>query len=451
MFEAITKSLEAVFDRLRGRGRLTRENIQEGLREVRTALLEADVNYKVVKDLINRVTEKAVGEEVLQSVAPGQQIVKIIYDELVRLMGPVGQPMTFQEGNPTVIMLVGLHGCGKTTTSAKLAKLALSKGRKPLLVAADIQRPAAIEQLKVLGKQLGIPVYSENGGQPPLLCQRAFDYAIKNGQNVVILDTAGRLHIDEELMAELREIKERTKPYSVLFVCDAMTGQDAVNSAKEFNSQLEFDGAILTKMDGDTRGGAALSIKAVTGKPIKYVGVGEKLDMLEEFYPDRMASRILGMGDVVTLVEKAQAAVKEEDAKAFARKIKEESLTLEDFLDQLQKIKKMGPLQELLSMIPGMGTKMEGLEVEEAQMKKIEAMIQSMTKEERANPDLIDGSHRQRIARGSATTPHDINQLLKQFRFMKKMLKTAFGGATSLSRMGLPKGLPAGMFKGKRK
>ncbi len=450
MFESITKSLEAVFDRLRGRGRLTKENIQEGLREVRTALLEADVNYKVVKDLIQKVSEKAVGEEVLQSVTPGQQIVKIIYDELVSLMGPVGQPLTFHEGNPTVIMLVGLHGCGKTTTAAKLAKLALSKGSKPRLVAADVQRPAAVEQLKILGNQLGISVYSENGGQPPLLCQRAMEYAIKNGLNTVILDTAGRLHIDEELMAELREVKERTKPHVILFVCDAMTGQDAVNSAKEFNSQLEFDGAILTKLDGDTRGGAALSIKAVTGKPIKYVGVGEKLEMLEEFYPDRMASRILGMGDVVTLVEKAQAAVKEEEAKAFARKIKEESLTLEDFLDQLQKVKQMGPLQELLNMIPGFGTKVEGLEVEETQMKKIEAMIQSMTREERRNPDIIDGSRRQRIAKGSATSPHDINQLLKQFRFMKKMLKQM--STTSPFRMGLPKGLPVGVLKkGKRK
>ncbi|HHT9132130.1 MAG TPA: signal recognition particle protein [Candidatus Tripitaka californicus] len=449
MFESITKSLEAVFDRLRGKGRLSRENIQEGLREVRTALLEADVNYKVVKDLIQRVTEKAVGEEVLQSVTPGQQVIKIIYDELIKLMGPVGQPLTFQEGNPTVIMLVGLHGCGKTTTAAKLAKLALSKGRKPLLVAADVQRPAAVEQLKVLGKQLGIPVYSENGGQPPLLCERAVEHAIKNGQNTIVLDTAGRLHIDEELMSELREIKERTKPHVILFVCDAMTGQDAVNSAKEFNAQLEFDGAILTKLDGDTRGGAALSVKAVTGKPIRYVGVGEKLEMLEEFYPDRMASRILGMGDVVTLVEKAQAAVKEEEAKAFARKIKDESLTLEDFLDQLQKVKKMGPLQELMGMIPGMGTKMEGMQVEEAQMKKIEAVMQSMNKAERKNPDIIDGSRRQRIATGSATTPHDVNQLLKQFRFMKKMLKQM--STTSPFRMGLPKGVPVGMLKGKRK
>ncbi len=447
MFESITKSLTTVFDRFRGRGRLTKENIQDGLREIRTALLEADVNYKVVKDLIQRVTEKAVGEEVLQSVTPGQQIVKIIYDELVHLMGPVGQPITFQEGNPTVIMLVGLHGCGKTTTTAKLAKLALSRGRKPLLVAADIQRPAAVEQLKVLGKQLGVPVYSESGGKPPLICEKAVESATKNGQNVVIMDTAGRLHIDEELMAELREVKERTKPHVILFVCDAMTGQDAVNSAREFNSKLEFDGAILTKLDGDTRGGAALSVKAVTGKPIKYVGVGEKLEMLEEFYPDRMASRILGMGDVITLVEKAQAAVEVGEAKAFAKKIKEESLTLEDFLGQLQKVKQMGPLKELISMIPGMSSGMEGLTVEENQLKKIEAMIYSMTQAERKNPDIIDGSRRQRIAKGSATTPQDINQLLKQFRLMKKMLKQM--STTSPFRMGLPKGLPVKIFKGK--
>jgi signal recognition particle subunit SRP54 len=449
MFESISKTLEGIFDKLRGRGRLTRENVQDGLREVRTALLEADVNYRVVKDFIHRVTEKAVGEEVVQSVTPGQQIVKIIHDELVEIMGPVGPTLTFQEGGPTVVMLVGLHGCGKTTTAAKLAKLVLSKGRKPLLVAADVQRPAAIEQLKVLGKQLGVHVYSEDSGQPPSICQRAVDYARQNALDVVVLDTAGRLHIDEELMRELREIRERVQPSYIYFVCDAMTGQDAVNSAKEFHSHLEFDGSILTKLDGDTRGGAALSIKAVTGKPIKFVGVGEKLDKLEEFYPDRMASRILGMGDVVTLVEKAQAAVTEEQAKAFAKKIKDETLTLDDFLAQLQQLKRMGPLQELLGMIPGLGNKLEGIDVNEGQMKRIEAIMQSMTREERTNPDIIGGNRKLRIARGSGSTPQEVNQLLKQFKFMKKMLKQA-STASSPFRMGMPRGFPAGLRKDKK-
>lgn len=450
MFESISKTLEGIFDKLRGRGRLTKENIQDGLREVRTALLEADVNYRVVKQFINRVTEKAVGEEVIRSVTPGQQIVKIIHDELVNIMGPVGPTLTFSEGGPTIIMLVGLHGCGKTTTVAKLARLVMSKGRKPLMVAADVQRPAAIKQLKVLGQQLGVPVYSEDSAQPAMICQRAVDYAREHSLDAIILDTAGRLHIDEELMSELRDIRDRLNPTHIFFVCDAMTGQDAVNSAKEFNSQLEFDGVILTKLDGDTRGGAALSIKAVTGKPVKFVGVGEKLDRLEEFYPDRMASRILGMGDVVTLVEKAQEVADEEKARSFARKIRDDALTLEDFMDQLQQVRRMGPLQEILGMIPGMGNKLEGLDVDDRQMDKIEAIMRSMTKEERLKPDIIGGSRRARIARGSGTTLQDVNQLLKQFKFMKKMLKQMSSGGPM--KMGMPRGgaFPMGFGRGNR-
>jgi signal recognition particle subunit SRP54 len=449
MFESISSSLEGIFDKFRGRGRLSKENIHDGLREVRTALLEADVNYRVVKDFIKRVSEKAEGEEVIKSVTPGQQIIKIIHDELVNIMGPVGSTLTFRDGAPTVIMLVGLQGCGKTTTTAKVAKLVMSKGRKPLMVAADVKRPAAIKQLKVLGQQLGVPVYSEDSEDPTGICQRSVEHAREQSLDVVILDTAGRLHIDEELMGELREIRDTTEPGHIFFVCDAMTGQDAVNSAKEFNSNIEFDGAILTKLDGDTRGGAALSIKAVTGKPIKFVGVGEKLDKLEEFYPDRMASRILGMGDVVTLVEKAQAVTDEEQAKSFARKIKDDTLTIDDFLGQLQQVKQMGPLQDILGMIPGMSGKLDGMNVDDGQMNRIEAIMRSMGKEERQKPDIIGGSRRARIARGSGTTIQDVNQLLKQFKMMKKMLKQVSGGG--LMGRGLPKmGFPMGLGRGKK-
>ncbi|MEE9201111.1 MAG: signal recognition particle protein [Candidatus Brocadiales bacterium] len=447
MFESISSSLESVFNKFRGRGRLTNQNIKDGLREVRTALLEADVNYRVVKDFIKRVGVKAEGEDVIKSVTPGQQIIKIIHEELVDIMGPVGPTLTFKEGGPTVIMLVGLQGCGKTTTTAKLAKLVMSKGRKPLLVAADIKRPAAIKQLQVLGKQLGVPVYSEPSGQPTAICQKAVDHAKENSLDVVLLDTAGRLHIDEELMEELRDIRDRVKPDHTFFVCDAMTGQDAVNSAKEFDSQLEFNGAILTKLDGDTRGGAALSIKAVTGKPIKFVGVGEKLDKLEEFHPDRMASRILGMGDIVTLVEKAQSVTDEDQAMDFARKIREDTLTIDDFMEQLQQVKKMGPLQEILGMIPGIGNKLDGLDVDDSQMDRTEAIMRSMSKEERRRPVIITGSRRARIARGSGTSIQDVNQLLKQFKFVKKMLKQVSGGPM---KMRMPKmGLPMGFGKGK--
>lgn len=445
MFESITNSLGGVLGKFRGKGRLTEENIKDGLHEVRLALLEADVNYKVVKNFIKQVTERSVGEEVIKSVAPGQQVVKIVHDELIKLMGESDTSIPFKEGEQTLVMLVGLQGSGKTTTAGKLAKLILSKGKKPLLVAADIQRPAAVEQLKVLGKQLDIAVYFEKDSQPVKICREAVKHAKENNYDVVILDTAGRLHIDNELMLELREIKDTLGPDQIYFVCDAMTGQDAVNSAKEFDDQLGFDGVILSKLDGDTRGGAALSIRAVTGKPIKFVGIGEKLDRLEEFHPDRMASRILGMGDVVSLVERAQQAIDLEEAQKLSRKIQNDTLSLEDFLVQLQQVKKMGPIKEVLGMIPGLGNKMDDLNVDEKQLQKVEAIIKSMTVQERLAPDIINGSRRQRVANGSGTTVQDVNQLLKQFKSMKKLMKHFKGNEKSLKKMGMfSGGMPFG-------
>jgi len=449
MFESITGNFETIFNKMRGRGKLSEQNIQDGLREVRVALLEADTNYKVVKDFIKKVTEKAVGEEVLKSVTPGQQIIKIVQTEMANLMGPGDSTIKYVDGDITVIMLAGLQGSGKTTTAGKLASMILSKGKSPLLVAADVQRPAAIEQLQVIGKQLNIPVYTEKGSNPLKICKWALKRAFLDKHNVVILDTAGRLHVDEELMLELNQIKKQIKPTQIFFVCDSMTGQDAVNSAKEFHSQLDFDGVILTKLDGDTRGGAALSIKAVTGKPIKFVGVGEKLDKLEEFHPDRMASRILGMGDVVSLVEKAQSAIDEKDAEKLEQKIKDNTLTLDDFLSQLQQVKKMGSMKDILGMIPGMGKKMKGMDVDENQLKRVEAMIRSMTLEERMNPDKIEGSRRNRISHGSGTKSQDVSQLLKQFKQMKKMFRS-LGDIDPKSFQG-EVGMPADAMKLPRK
>ncbi len=448
MFESITGNFDTIFNKMRGRGRLTEQNINDGLREVRVALLEADTNYKVVKDFIKNVTAKAVGEEVLKSVTPGQQIVKIVQTEMANLMGPGDSTIKYVDGDITVIMLAGLQGSGKTTTAGKLANMILSKGKSPLLVAADVKRPAAIEQLKVIGRQLKIPVYSEKGSNPLKVCKWALKRAFLDKHNVVILDTAGRLHVDEELMLELTQIKEKIKPTQIFFVCDSMTGQDAVNSAKEFNSQLNFDGVILTKLDGDTRGGAALSIKAVTGKPIKFVGVGEKLDKLEEFHPDRMASRILGMGDVVSLVEKAQQVIDEKEALKLEQKIKDNTLTLDDFLTQLQQVKKMGSMKDILGMIPGVGKKMKGMDVDDNQLKRVEAIIRSMTLEERMNPEKIEGGRRHRISRGSGTNSQDVSQLLKQFKQMKKMFRS-LGDIDPKSFQG--EGLPAGAMKIPRK
>lgn len=431
MFESLANKFQDIRKRIFSSGYLTEKNIEEGLREIRTALLEADVNYKVVKGFINRVQERAVGEDVIKNISPGQQIVKIVSDELTSLMGPADSSIQFAEKGPTIIMMAGLQGSGKTTTCGKLASHLLTKDRRPLLVAADIQRPAAIEQLQILGKTLDVPVFSAPKLSPPKICQKAISFAGKENCDVVILDTAGRLHIDQNLMDELGTIQKKLNPHNIFFVCDAMTGQDAINSTKEFNSRLELDGIILTKLDGDTRGGAALSIKAVTGKPIKFIGTGEKLDRLEEFHPDRMASRILGMGDVVSLVERAEEIMDQEQAEEMQQKILDASFSLEDFLDQLQNIKKMGNIRDLLGMLPGeLGSQLQGVDIDESQFVAIEAIIHSMTPEERQNPDIIDGKRRTRIARGSGSSIQDVNQLLRQFREMRNMMRNIgkFGG-----------------------
>jgi len=423
MFETITESLNAVFRKLRSRGRLTEANINDGLREIRKALLEADVHFKVAKDFIQQVKQRALGQDVLKSVTPGQQIVKIVHDELIALMGPVDHKIPSRGRGPTILMLCGLQGSGKTTTAAKLALFLRRQGRKPMLVAADTQRPAAIDQLEILGKSIEIPVHADRSGtRPPQICLQALDAAEEAGSDALILDTAGRLHIDPAMMAEVSEIAQRLKPQQIYLVCDAMTGQDAVNSAKSFDEQLALDGVILTKLDGDARGGAALSVKAVTGKPIKFVATGEKLDGLEEFHPDRMANRILGMGDVVSLVEKAQAVVDEEQAKKLEQKIRKAKLNLDDFMAQLEQLERMGPMQEILSMV-GLGAQTKDLEMDEKELPRIKAIIRSMTPRERRNPDLIDVSRRRRIAAGSGTEPADVNSLLKQFKQMKKMMK----------------------------
>jgi len=423
MFETLSTSLDNVLRKLRLKGRLTEKNIREGLREIRMALLEADVNYTIVKGFIDSVSAKAVGEEVLRSVSPAQQIVKFVYDELVDLMGPEAKGITYADKPPTVIMLAGLQGSGKTTTCAKLAARIRKQNHRPLLVAADLQRPAAVEQLKILGEEIDVPVYSEPRSTPPKIASHCVKYAAKTDRDVVILDTAGRLHIDDDLMNELEKVAKAAKPHEILLVCDAMTGQDAVNSASEFNARLELDGVILTKLDGDARGGAALSVKAVTGKPIKFVGVGEKVDRLEEFHPDRMASRILGMGDVVGLVEKARETIDEEEAEKMRRKLMDNAFTLADFLKQMQNLKKMGSMKDVLAHIPGLGAKLDGMDFDASQMNRTEAIIQSMTPTERDLPEVIDASRRARIARGSGATTAMVNDLLKQFRQMKTMMK----------------------------
>ncbi len=437
MFETISEKFSGVFKRLSGKAILSEKNIAEAMGEVRLALLEADVNFKVVKSFVDTVTKKSLGEKVLRSISPGQQVIKIVHDELVELMGPVEPGIPHPE-TPTVIMLAGLQGSGKTTTAAKLANYLLRKGRRSMLVAADVQRPAAIEQLKILGEQLGLEVFSREG-RPPDICAKAVERAKLVGIGDVIIDTAGRLHIDDEMMKEVKEIARRTSPHQIYLVCDAMTGQDAVTSAKAFNDELSLDGVILTKLDGDARGGAALSVKAVTGKPIKFTGVGEKIDKLEEFYPDRMASRILGMGDVVSLVEKAKETIDAEDAAKMQEKLLKAEFTFEDFLKQLGQMKKMGSLKEILSMIPGMGSQLGSLNVSDDELTKVEAIIHSMTATERRRPDIIDGQRRLRIARGSGTAPEDVSGLLKQFRQMRDMMRAVGSG-----RMGM--GSLAGMM-----
>jgi len=424
VFGNLTSRLEETFRRLRGRGKLTEADIDLAMREVRLALLEADVNYRVVKDFTAKVKERAKGQEVLSSITPAQLVIKIVYDELVELMGQKESKLNFAPTPPTVVMLCGLQGAGKTTTAAKLATLLRKQGRKPLLVAADIYRPAAVKQLEVLGKQISVPVFHIPGASPVELAQAARENAKTQGQDVVLIDTAGRLQIDQTMMQELAAIDQLVSPDEILLVVDAMTGQEAVEVAKTFNDRLSLDGVILTKLDGDARGGAALSIRSVVGAPIKFAATGEKLDALETFHPDRMASRILGMGDVVTLVEKAQQAVDLEKAKEMESRLRKAQFTLDDFLTQLEQMKKMGPLDQLLGMLPGAGSKaLKNIQVDEKHLDRIEAIINSMTRKERVNPNLIDGSRRRRIATGSGTRVQDVNRLLKDFEQTRKLLK----------------------------
>ena len=427
MFESLSAKLDGIFKRLRGHGKLTEENIQEALKEVRVALLEADVNFKVVKDFIQSVQGRAIGQEVMASLTPAQQLIKVVKEEMTALLGS-GEVGIHLSGSPPVpIMLAGLHGCGKTTTAAKLAKYFKERKKRPYLIPADIYRPAAIDQLQKLGKDLGVDFYRPEPSQTALdICNKGKEAALKGGCDLVLIDTAGRLHIDEALMLELRDIKAHIKPKEVILVADAMTGQDAVNIAKSFNERLGIDGVILTKMDGDARGGAALSIRSVTQKPIKFIGVGEKLDALEVFYPDRMASRILGMGDVLTFIEKAEAAFDEEKTRELDKKIRKDSFTLEDFRDQLLQIRKMGSLESILQMIPGVSKKMKGmgdLGLDGKELVRIEAIINSMTQKERINHLIINGSRRLRIAKGSGTSVQEVNQLLKRYAQARKMMR----------------------------
>ncbi|WP_210469428.1 signal recognition particle protein [Sporosarcina sp. 6E9] len=426
-FEGLADRLQGTLQKIRGKGKVNEADVKEMMREVRFALIEADVNLKVVREFVKTVSEKAVGSDVMKSLTPGQQVVKIVKDELTNLMGGEQESIKFSRNSPTVIMMVGLQGAGKTTTSGKLATLLRKRhNRKPLLVAADVYRPAAIEQLETVGKQLTIPVFSRGTDISPVeIVRQALEEAKKEHHDIVIIDTAGRLHVDEKLMQELADIHELSSPDEVFLVVDAMTGQDAVNVAQNFNETVGITGVVLTKLDGDTRGGAALSIRSVTGKPIKFIGVGERMDALEAFHPERMASRILGMGDVMSLIEKAQDNVDEDKAKELEEKFRTQTFTLDDFLDQLQQVKKMGPLDELLKMMPGAG-KIKGLEnaqVDEGQMGRVEAVIQSMTTKERTTPEIINANRRRRIAKGSGTSIQEVNRLLKQFEEMKKMVK----------------------------
>ncbi len=443
MFDSLTAKLDSAFKALKSRGKLTEENIKAGLREVRMALLEADVHYRVTKNFIETVRQRAVGAEVMKSLTPAQQVIKIVNEELVELMGGKSQELNLTGSRPHVLMLVGLQGSGKTTTAGKLALHLQAHGRSCALVSADVYRPAAIDQLERLGSQIGVDTFPSDARESPVqIAQQAVKAAVEKNKDVLIVDTAGRLHIDEELMNELQEIKKAVHPSEILFVADAMTGQDAVNVAAKFDEMLDIGGVVLTKMDGDARGGAALSIKAVTQKPIKMVGMGEKLEAIEVFHPERMASRILGMGDVLTLVEKAQAAIDQTQAQELEQKIRKDAFTLEDFRDQLKQIKKMGSLEQILGMIPGFGKlKNKGLDLNENELVRVEAIISSMTLEERANHQIINAGRRKRIARGSGTTVQDVNSLLKNFAQMKKMLRQ-FGGKGGKKRGLLKGGFP---------
>ena len=441
MFESLTGKFNSVFKSLSGRGRITEANISDAMRDVRKALLEADVNYQVVKQFCKDVTKVAIGEDVIKSLHPGQVMVKIVSDELTKLMGPVDTRIYFVSPGPTIIMLAGLQGGGKTTTAAKLGKYLVSKGKKPLMVADDLQRPAAIEQLKVLGEQLEIAVYSEESKNAVKVAKNSLKFAKDNGHDVVVLDTAGRLHIDEEMMREISDVAKAVMPHQIYLVCDSMTGQDAVNSAKEFNERLELDGVILTKLDGDARGGAALSVKAVTGKPIKFIGIGEKLDNLEEFHPDRMASRILGMGDVVTLVEKAQEHFDLEEAEKLQKKMAKGSFGFDDFLKQMQAMKNMGGMKDMLKMMPGMGSQLGDMDFDDKSITQMEGIIHSMTLVERKEPDIIDSSRRRRIAAGAGVVANEVSSLVKTFKRSRDMMKALSGG-----RLGGLKNLFSGGF-----
>ncbi len=425
VFEGLSDKLQNIVKKIKGVSRVSEKDVKAMMREVKMALLEADVNFKVVKDFINVISERAVGEEVLESLTPGQQIVKIVHEELIKLMGGTAEKLTFSSNPPTVYMLVGLQGSGKTTATGKIANYLRKQGKNPIMVACDVYRPAAVNQLQVLGKQLDVPVFEMGTKTNPVeIAKKAIDKAKSMQNDVVIIDTAGRLHIDEELMQELLNIKNNVRPQEILLVVDSMTGQDAVNVASNFNQKLDIDGIILSKLDGDTRGGAALSTKAVTGKPIKFASVGEKLSDLEPFFPDRMASRILGMGDVLSLIEKAQEAFDEKKAIELGKKLRTQQFTLDDFLDQLQQMKNMGPIDQFLGMIPGMNNKaLKDIKVDDKHMVYIEAIIQSMNKQERNNPSILNASRRQRIAKGSGTSVQQVNQLLKQFESVKKMMK----------------------------
>lgn len=424
MFEDLTEKLEKTLKKITGQGRLTEANISETLREIRRVLLDADVNYKVAKQFIDDVKVKAVGQEVLTSITPGQLITKIIYDELTRLMGSTGSELQLNPSGPTIILLVGLQGSGKTTFSAKLAKFLTARNRKVLLTAADVYRPAAREQLKILAGQISVPVFTIDDSKDAVkIAVSSVEYAKNNGLNTIIIDTAGRLHVDDELMDEVVQIKKAVNPTEILFVVDSMTGQDAVNSAKAFHDKVDFNGVVLTKLDGDARGGCALSVKAVVEKPIKFVSLGEKLDSIEVFFPDRMASRILGKGDIISLVEKAQAQVDEKEAEELEKKILANKFDFEDFLKQIRMIKKMGSLKSLMSMLPGAGSALKNVDLDDKQLVKVESIIQSMTRQERKNPKVLNGSRRLRIARGSGNSIQEVNRVIKQFGEMQKMLK----------------------------
>lgn len=446
IFEGLSDKLQGALGKLKSKGKLTEKDVKDAMREVKLALLEADVNFKVVKDFIKKVQERCVGQDVMTSLTPAQHVIKIVNEELTSLMGDVQSKVMISSKPPTIIMMVGLQGAGKTTTSGKLGNYLKKQGKKPLLVACDVYRPAAIKQLQVVGEKLDIPVFNMGDKESPVnIAKAGLSHAIKNNHDLVIIDTAGRLHIDETLMDELKSIKSEVKPHEILLVVDSMTGQDAVNVSESFDEALGLDGVILTKLDGDTRGGAALSIRAVTQKPIKFIGMGEKLDDLEPFYPDRMASRILGMGDVLSLIEKAQDAIDMEKAKELEQKMKKQDFDFEDFLTQMEQIENMGPLDKVLGMIPGMGNlknQLGDVDINGKEMRRTKAIIQSMTLEERRNPQILNASRKRRIAKGSGTSVQDINRLVKQLNEMKKMMKMFMGNQKGIKKRGALSGLP---------